>query len=92
MWTAYLLRAPAEKAIKMKDMGSFLGQLLLRSFDRAERVYNAMKCRGFCGLYHPTKKHPPRMTDIAFLLITAAALITLRFFNVSLLIGERIKL
>jgi cobalt/nickel transport system permease protein len=87
MWTAYLLRAPAEKAIKMKDMGSFLGQLLLRSFDRAERVYSAMQCRGFCGVYHPTKRQPLRVTDIAFLLTAAAALVILRFFNLSLLIG-----
>jgi cobalt/nickel transport system permease protein len=92
MWTAYLLRAPAEKAVKMKDMGSFLGQLLLRSFDRAERVYNAMKCRGFCGVYHPAKKQTFRASDAAFLLVNAAALIALRFVNVSLLIGERIRL
>jgi cobalt/nickel transport system permease protein len=92
MWTAYLLRAPAEKAVKMKDMGSFLGQLLLRSFSRAERVYSAMKCRGFCGVYHPTKRQPLRVTDIAFLLITAAALVILRFFNLSLLVGGIMKL
>lgn len=49
MHTAYLLRAPEEKGIATRRMGSFAGQLLLRSIDRAERVYLAMKCRGFRG-------------------------------------------
>lgn len=49
MTRAYHLRAPGEKGIRMKDMGSFLGQLILRCFDRSERVYAAMECRGFTG-------------------------------------------
>ncbi|MDR0582902.1 MAG: energy-coupling factor transporter transmembrane protein EcfT [Treponema sp.] len=87
MWTAYLLRAPAEKAVRMRDMGSFLGQLLLRSFGRAERVYYAMKCRGFSGVYHRRERRPPRRADILFLLVLSAGLITLRFFNTSLFLG-----
>jgi cobalt/nickel transport system permease protein len=46
MYTAYSLRAN-KKGIEMRHMGSFLGQLLIRSFDRAERVYAAMRCRGY---------------------------------------------
>ena len=92
MWTAYTLRSPGLKAVKMKDMGSFLGQLLLRSFDRAERVYNAMKCRGFAGRYHPGKSGPLRRSDLVFLMILTAALIFMRFFNVSLFIGRGVRL
>jgi len=44
---AYSLRSANRKGIKMGDMGSFAGILLIRSFDRAERVYDAMKCRGY---------------------------------------------
>jgi len=48
MQTAYLLRSGANvKRLEMRHLGSFLGQLTLRSFDRAERVYAAMKCRGY---------------------------------------------
>lgn len=48
MRTAYQLRGKTKaRGIEMKHMGSFLGQLVLRSFDRAERVYAAMKCRGY---------------------------------------------
>jgi cobalt/nickel transport system permease protein len=46
MSRAYHLRS-CGKSIAMRDMGSFLGQLVLKSFDRAERVYAAMKCRGY---------------------------------------------
>ena len=49
MYHSYILRAPNVKGIKLKDMGPFLGQLIIRSFDRAERIYNAMKCKGFEG-------------------------------------------
>lgn len=56
MWTAYLLRSPQSKAVKMRDMGAFMGQLLLRSFDRAERVFCAMKCRGFDGVYRESSR------------------------------------
>ncbi|MDR1616665.1 MAG: cobalt ECF transporter T component CbiQ [Syntrophomonadaceae bacterium] len=47
MHTAYSLRGRSQKGIEMRHMGSFVGQLIIRSFDRAERVYAAMKCRGY---------------------------------------------
>lgn len=47
MYTAYRLRAGKGKGIAMADAGRFIGQLFLRSADRAERVYHAMQCRGY---------------------------------------------
>jgi cobalt/nickel transport system permease protein len=87
MSTAYLLRAPV-RGIKLKDMGSFLGQLLLRSFDRAERVYQAMKCRGFDGVYHGNRPGSLRTADGIFIVITTLTLLLLRFFNLSLILGS----
>ncbi|MDR1904625.1 MAG: cobalt ECF transporter T component CbiQ [Treponema sp.] len=87
MFTAYILRAPCQKGIKMKDMGSFLGQLLLRSFDKAERVYQAMKCRGFEGVYQAAAVHPLRPSDWVYTIIVSGGMITLRFFNLSLFFG-----
>jgi cobalt/nickel transport system permease protein len=49
MFISYSLRNASAKGIVIKDMGCFTGQLLLRSFDRADRVYNAMKCRGYAS-------------------------------------------
>ncbi|MDR2519249.1 MAG: cobalt ECF transporter T component CbiQ [Spirochaetaceae bacterium] len=78
MVTAYKLRAPDSSGIGMGDMGSFLGQLVLRSFDRAERVYQAMKCRGFHGVYQgaANRKAGPFDYGFAAAVIAAAAVPT----------------
>ena len=47
--TAYALRAPGQKGIHFRAWGSLLGQLLLRSIDRAQLVYESMQLRGFAG-------------------------------------------
>jgi cobalt/nickel transport system permease protein len=88
-WTAYTLRSPGLKAIKMKDMGNFMGHLLLRSFDKAERVYYAMKCRGFTGVYHGGGREVIDLSgaDWTFLLVSFFALAAMRIFNISLLFG-----
>lgn len=46
---AYALRAPGHPGVKFAAWGSLAGQLLLRSFDRAERLHQAMQLRGFKG-------------------------------------------
>jgi cobalt/nickel transport system permease protein len=88
MYHAYILRAPGEKGIRLKDMGAFLGQLLLRSFGRAERVYYAMKCRGFEGEIRFSEHRKLKATDWSYLLLLSAALILLRSVNISKMIGN----
>ncbi|MDR1979792.1 MAG: cobalt ECF transporter T component CbiQ [Synergistaceae bacterium] len=87
MFTAYVLRAPEQKGVKMKDMGSFLGQLILRSFDRAGRVHQAMRCRGFQGIYHGKARAGLTWSDYAYIGVFAAGLLILRWFNLSLFLG-----
>lgn len=91
MFTAYTLRSPNARMIKMKDMGSFLGQLVLRSFDRAERVYQAMKCRGFQGTYRGRGDFVFHSMDLAYSAVFLSALSALRFFNLSLFFGGLVK-
>ena len=56
--TAYALRAPGQKGIHFRAWGSLLGQLLLRSIDRAQLVYESMQLRGFAGAFPlGPKKH-----------------------------------
>ncbi|MCL2774863.1 MAG: cobalt ECF transporter T component CbiQ [Oscillospiraceae bacterium] len=94
MFTAYNMRNPApenkkKSGIKMRDMGIFLGQLILRSFDRAERVYNSMKCRGFDGSYATNGIYKNfRVNDVIYTIGIIAAVIFLRFFNLSLFLGK----
>jgi len=90
MYTAYILRSPNHKGVQMKDMGVFVGQLLLRSFDRAERVYCAMKCRGFEGGVGYTAYKRPRVSEIYLLVAVIIAMLALRFINLSLILGGMI--
>ncbi|MCL2102108.1 MAG: cobalt ECF transporter T component CbiQ [Fibromonadales bacterium] len=69
MYIAYSLRNAGKKGIRMRDMGSFAGQLLLRSFDRAERVYNAMKCRGYVLNAIPQNRQNFASKDFIFLIL-----------------------
>jgi cobalt/nickel transport system permease protein len=69
MTVAYKLRSGNKKAIEMRHMGSFVGQLLLRGFDRAERVHAAMRCRGYSLRRISPARRPFRLTDA---LVTAA--------------------
>jgi cobalt/nickel transport system permease protein len=92
MFTAYSLRAPAQKGIKMQDMGCFLGQLILRSFDRAERVYHAMQCRGFDGVYRGMGQQGLQPKDYGYILGLGIALGMFRFFNFSAFLGYLVLL
>jgi cobalt/nickel transport system permease protein len=87
MVTAYTIRAPRQKFVKMKDMGSFIGHLLLRSMDRAERVFAAMKCRGFNGVYVTAPIPKETMKDVLFTVSFCAFFIVCRFVNISMLLG-----
>lgn len=87
MYTAYIMRSRKQKGIKIKDIGIFLGQLVLKSFDRADKIYNSMKCRGFDGIYYG-KYTCMRISDIVYIVVIAGLAVFLRFFNFSLFIGK----
>jgi len=52
-----------------KTFGYLIGILLIRSYDRSERIYNAMLCRGFQGKFYLLDHFKLKKGDIAFLLI-----------------------
>ena len=85
---AYSLRSLSGKGIEMRDMGSFSGQLLIRSFDRAERIYNAMKCRGYALQNIPQKKETPVLQDFIFLFVVCLLCAVFRFVDVTALLSE----
>lgn len=87
MTDAYHLRAPGQKGIHISAWGSFVGQLLLRSMDRAEELYQSMLLRGFRGEFAYARVSPLRFGDAAYFLIAAAALLILRFVPLSNLLG-----
>ncbi len=87
---AYMLRAPNQKGINFKVWGSLLGQLLLRSFDKAERIYNAMILRGFNGEYVSYVNEKLKITDFIYILSWIVFLLTVKYINLPLLIRRMI--
>lgn len=88
LYTAYMLRSSQEKGIRIEHMGTFLGQLLLRSIKRGRRIYEAMKCRGFCGTFALKPKRNVTGGELAVLIAVAAGLLLMRIVNVSLFWGR----
>ena len=88
MYTAYKLRNNGGKGIKISDMGVFIGQILLKSFNRAERVYNAMKCRGFNGEYPITNNRTIKTKEVIYTIIICLTFIVFRFININHFIGK----
>jgi len=87
MVRAYTLRAPQQKGVRLKDGGSFAGQLLLRSLDRAERVYEAMKLRGFHGEYHAYGNSKITRKDLLYLMAWSLFFIAARTYNIPAFLG-----
>jgi cobalt/nickel transport system permease protein len=57
-----------------RTVGHVTGTLLVRSFERAERVGHAMRCRGFAGRFRSLAEFHTRPADVlAWALITAVA-------------------
>ena len=88
MTEAYGLRAPGQKGIHISAWGSFLGQLLLRSMDRAEALYHSMLLRGFHGAYYYAEVPPCGMTGLLFTVGCVGAFLCARWVNLPTLLGS----
>ncbi|MZP31001.1 cobalt ECF transporter T component CbiQ [Heliobacterium undosum] len=85
---AYALRAPEQKGVHWTAWGSLAGQLLLRTIDRAQRVYEAMCLRGFDGDYHAGGSGVPvGARDILFIAGWCVFFLTARSVNLSAWLG-----
>lgn len=84
---AYALRAPDSKGIAYKAWGALLGQLLLRSIDRAQVVYESMSLRGFEGTFHLQCKVRAGGSWL-FLLVSVLVCALLRVFPVFEVLGR----
>jgi len=88
MSDAYALRAPGQKGIHFSAWGSFTGQLLLRSMDRAEDLYTSMQIRGYHGEFPYAKNAPLRGRDAVFTLVCIGIFVLLRLVDVATLVGD----
>lgn len=87
---AYSLRSFQGSGIQYKVWGSLLGQLLLRTIDRAGRIYQAMLCRGFEGEIHLSRKKKIIGRDIAYLLWWSIFFLMVRVVNIPQWLGRLI--
>jgi cobalt/nickel transport system permease protein len=95
MYTAYRLRSCNAKGIAINHMGSFIGCLFLRGADRAERIYSAMKCRGYdSGIFRYARKRPVsgnplplKPADILFFFLVSSGCVLCRFIDFPAALG-----
>jgi len=88
MGRARSLRSVGRRGTGVRVYAQMLGQLLLRTFARAQRVYLAMKCRGFDGQVRVARRLHVRTADVVFVLGWSALFVTFRFVDVATLLGR----
>ena len=75
------MRARAFRAASSRHtwttFGYLFGMLLVRSFERSERIVDAMKCRGFAGRYFVAGTDPLRRIDWGFAAAVSSLLLVL---------------
>ncbi len=87
MTDAYCLRAPGQRGVHMSAWGSFLGQLLLRSMDRAQELYASMLLRGYGHEFCYAGLAPFSKRDALYMALCPAAFALARFVPVARLLG-----
>jgi cobalt/nickel transport system permease protein len=60
-----------------RTVGHLAGALLLRGYERAERVGQAMACRGYHGRFHALTQFQTRSRDVVFFLFLAILSVSL---------------
>jgi len=84
---AHSLRSLEDKGIRFKVWGSLLGQLFLRTIDRAERIYQAMLCRGFTGSFPTIRKERMGGKDLLYIGAWGLFFLFARLYNIPEIIG-----
>ncbi len=82
------MRSAGRKGKGMRVFGSLAGHLLLRTWDRAQRVNMAMLSRGFSGEFHIRRPLAIRTADIAFVLFWCTLFVLYRYCDPSSAIGR----
>ena len=94
--TIGLVRARALRSFKGRGMGisvagSMIGQLLLRTINRARRIYLSMLSRGFDGEIRLMREINMNLTSFLYIVIWSSLFIIMRNYNIPVVIGEFIN-
>ncbi|UFS68676.1 cobalt ECF transporter T component CbiQ [Geomonas sp. RF6] len=82
------LRAFGDSGMKISVYVSLLGHLLLRTWQRAERIHMAMLSRGFTGTFHTRHNYRFGPREAFFVAGWCTFFILLRLHNISQLVGN----
>ncbi|HIJ94528.1 MAG TPA: cobalt ECF transporter T component CbiQ [Desulfuromonadales bacterium] len=82
------LRSCGNKGQGIASYGSLVGQLLLRTFGRAERVHAAMLARGFTGELHDRRARVFKTADLRFVIGWVTLFLIFRLHNLPMRIGS----
>lgn len=88
MTTSYMLRAPGQKGINIKSWGPLVGNLLLKSMDKADNLYQSMCLRGFKQEFPFAKVNKMQKKDWLYLVGVSFGIILLRIFPILEIIGR----
>lgn len=85
VWRAMKVRCfrPGMNLHTYRSTGHLVGMLLVRSFDRSERVLAAMRCRGFRGRFHAFRRLEWSWRDAVFGTVSVLLLAMLLFAEVA---------
>jgi len=87
---ARTLRSCTSRAMGISTFASLVGNLLLRTMDRAERIYLAMCCSGFDGRIRVIRSMKRGLPEFLFVIGWGLLFIVLRFSNIPFSIGAYI--
>lgn len=84
------LRTFDTKGPGLKTFSSMAGHLLLKATDRAERIHQAMRCRGFEGSIHLPAATAFGIRDLLFVLGWSLLFLLFRLYNIPHIIGTMV--
>lgn len=81
------LRTFGRRGLEMKTFASLAGHLLLRTWERADRIHRAMLARGFNGRFHVRKEFRFGAREVVFVLGWSTLFVLFRLENLPRLLG-----
>lgn len=85
-------RSFGKKSYSCKMWGLFIGQLLLRTMERSERIYRAMLSRGFNGSIEGSFHFVWRMRETVYLVVWTSLFVFLKLYSPIHLLNSFINL
>lgn len=88
MFQARTLRSFQKRAMSLRTFSFIIGQMLLRTIDRAQRIHLAMLCRGFDGTIRIQQSLQITARDIILFVLCLVLLLIMRSYNIPVLLGS----